>query len=80
MMFSFWQKQKNWILDGLMIVAGSILFGLSVSVFAAPNQIAPGGFTGLSTLLNYLFQTPHWFGNGIDKCTGHSLGNVCDWL
>ena len=58
MMFSFWQKQKNWILDGLMIVAGSILFGLSVSVFAAPNQIAPGGFTGLSTLLNYLFQTP----------------------
>ncbi|MDD5952909.1 MAG: YitT family protein [Oscillospiraceae bacterium] len=58
MMFSFAKKQKPWLLDCLLIPLGSLLFAVSVSVFAAPNEIAPGGFTGLATLLNYLLQTP----------------------
>ena len=35
-----------------IIAAGSGCFGLSVSLFSAPNDIAPGGVTGLATLAN----------------------------
>lgn len=42
-------------LDILFYLLGSVLYALSVNVFTAPNQIAPGGVTGLSTLANYLF-------------------------
>jgi uncharacterized membrane-anchored protein YitT (DUF2179 family) len=41
-------------LDALFYVLGSILYALSVNVFTAPNHIAPGGVTGISTLVNYL--------------------------
>lgn len=55
-------KQKNkWIdllLDVLVITVGSVIYAVSVDVFTAPNHIAPGGITGLSTVLNYLFHTP----------------------
>lgn len=40
----------NW----LYYVAGSALYALSVDVFTAPNQLVPGGVTGLATLLNHL--------------------------
>ena len=46
------------LLDCFFILIGSILYAISIAVFAAPNTIAPGGLTGLSTLLNYLFATP----------------------
>ncbi len=57
-MLSFTGKIKQITLDVLFTLGGSILFALSVSVFAAPNEIAPGGFTGIATLLNFLFATP----------------------
>lgn len=57
-MLFFSKKFKQLSLDILFLIAGSVLFALSVSVFAAPNEIAPGGFTGIATLLNYLFGTP----------------------
>ena len=44
--------------DGGFYVAGSVLYALSVNIFTAPNQIAPGGVTGVATLLNYLFHLP----------------------
>ena len=51
-------KAKNLLLDMLLILVGSAIYGVSVSVFTAPNNIAPGGVTGVATLLNYLFGTP----------------------
>lgn len=42
----------------LFILVGSAIYGVSVNVFTAPNHIAPGGVTGLSTLINYVFGTP----------------------
>lgn len=45
-------------LDGLMFVLGSALFAVSVNVFSAPNNIAPGGLTGIATLVHYLTQAP----------------------
>ncbi len=44
--------------DVIYIAAGSGCFGLSVSLFSAPNDIAPGGVTGLATLAHFLWGTP----------------------
>ena len=48
----------TWLVDLLYFAVGSVLYGMSVNMFTAPNQIAPGGLTGLSTLINYVFGTP----------------------
>lgn len=52
------QKSKELIFDILFDMAAGILFGISVNVFTAPNHIAPGGVTGFSTLMNYIFGFP----------------------
>ena len=44
--------------DALFFLLGSLLYAVSVNVFSAPNNIAPGGFTGIATMLNYLFGLP----------------------
>lgn len=49
---------KRTALDGLFYVMGSVLYALSVNIFTAPNQIAPGGVTGVATLLNFLWGAP----------------------
>ncbi len=49
---------KRTALDGLFYVLGSVLYALSVNIFTAPNQIAPGGVTGVATLLNYVWGAP----------------------
>ena len=51
-------KAKTLALDGLFFVAGALIDAVAVNVFTAPNHIAPGGITGIGTMLNYLFQTP----------------------
>lgn len=51
-------KYYEYFLDVVFCTVGSILYGISVTVFTAPNQIAPGGITGISTVLFYLFKTP----------------------
>ena len=52
------KKLKELMLDFLYIVAGSVVFAISIDSFTAPNNIAAGGLTGIATLLNYLFNTP----------------------
>ena len=47
-------KIKNIILDLLFAVLGSALVALSLSVFTIPNDIAPGGVTGLATALAHI--------------------------
>lgn len=37
---------------------GSLIYSLAVSIFISPNEISPGGLTGISTALNYLFNLP----------------------
>jgi len=50
--------KKNMIADGVFYAAGSVIYSLSVNVFTAPNHIAPGGITGIGTLVNYLCGFP----------------------
>lgn len=49
---------KELALDLLCDVACGLLNGISVAVFTAPNQIAPGGVTGIATIINYLTGLP----------------------
>ena len=49
---------KNKLIDYTVILSGAAIYAFSVSAFTAPNKIAPGGFTGIGTLLNYLFSIP----------------------
>lgn len=48
-------KSKMLILDMVIIIIGSFLYAVSTVVFSAPNNIAPGGVSGIATMLNYLF-------------------------
>ncbi len=55
------EQKKRWraaAADGIFFLVGSVLYAASVNVFTAPNNIAPGGFTGIATMLNYLFELP----------------------
>lgn len=46
------------LMDIIFCVTGSFIYSVSVSMFTAPNKIAPGGVTGISTILFYLIHTP----------------------
>ena len=52
------KKVKSILIDTLLLTAGSFIFAVSVNTFTAPNNIAPGGMTGIATMINYLTQAP----------------------
>ena len=45
---------KQWAVNILLTMAGAMIYSFSLKVFTAPNHIAPGGITGISTIINYL--------------------------
>ena len=51
-------KLKTLAADALFITLGGACFAVSVVMFSAPNRIAPGGATGLATLMQYLWGLP----------------------
>ncbi len=51
-------KIKRLLIDYTIITAGSIIFALGIVMFTAPNNIAPGGASGIGTMLHYLFKIP----------------------
>ena len=46
---------KELLLDLLFTLIGTALVGVPLAVFTVPNDIAPGGVSGLATALAYLF-------------------------
>lgn len=46
------------VVDYAVMLAGAVVYAISVVVFTAPNDIAPGGLTGVATMLNYMFGLP----------------------
>ena len=42
----------------LQILVGSLIGGIAYPLFMTPNRIAPGGITGIATILNHLFGLP----------------------
>lgn len=41
--------------DIFIIFAGCVIYALSIVLFISPNNIAPGGVIGISTMINYAF-------------------------
>lgn len=55
----FGKKQARRLAQDLAFdVAGSILIAVSINSFLTPAQIAPGGVSGLSVIINYLTDLP----------------------
>ncbi len=57
---SFW-KEFDWkqeLKQDALMVAGLLLMMISYNYFFVPNQLAPGGVTGLATILYYLWNLP----------------------
>ncbi len=52
------KKALNLTIDILIMLVGAVLYAVSVNMFTSPNNIALGGLTGVSTILNYLFSLP----------------------
>ena len=51
-------KKINWkglATDFLFILIGSVCYAVAIGMFSDPNDIAPGGLTGIAILLNYMF-------------------------
>lgn len=49
------QKRKAvlwWVVDILLIILGACSYSIGLHCFAAPNDIAPGGVGGISTIIN----------------------------
>lgn len=46
-------KIKNFLYEYFLISIGAIIYGAAVSLFVEPYGIVPGGFTGLSMIINY---------------------------
>lgn len=51
-------KKKEIGLDVLFLVVGAAVYAATVNGLTAPNNIAPGGVTGIATMLNYALGTP----------------------
>lgn len=51
-------KRKNFIMDLLFDIAGSILYSIGIYTFAKMANFAPGGISGLALMGNYLWGLP----------------------
>ena len=48
-------KQKESLLEYIYVIVGAFIVAVGFSVFLLPNQVASGGVSGISTILNGLF-------------------------
>ncbi|MDO4748545.1 MAG: YitT family protein [Eubacteriales bacterium] len=46
------------VCDYVIMFIGAVLYAASVNTFTSPNDIAPGGLTGVGTIFNHLFGLP----------------------
>ena len=51
-------KVKEFLIDTFIFVLGGILYSVAINCFLSKNNILNGGFTGIATILNYLFDLP----------------------
>lgn len=51
-------KTKEFLIDTLIFIVSGALYSIAVNCFLSKNNILNGGFTGIATILNYLFDLP----------------------
>ena len=59
---------KKVLMDYLLITVGTVIYGIGASLFLDPNNLAPGGVTGIAMILNRL--------SGLSTGTGILLFNI----
>ena len=47
----------------IILLSGCLLMGISINMFLNPHNIAPGGLTGVSIIINTLTGIPIWLIN-----------------
>lgn len=52
------KKRKEIINEYILLTIGSILSAFGTGCFLLPNQISSGGFSGIATIIYYLFNVP----------------------
>lgn len=52
------KETRRLLMDAASILIGSALTALGLSVFTVPNQIAPGGISGVATVMAHLIRLP----------------------
>ncbi len=51
-------KVKEFLGDTLVFILGGVLYSVAINCFLSRNNILNGGFTGIATILNYLWGLP----------------------
>lgn len=49
---------KKYIYELIELLLGCIIMAFGISVFLVPNKLSSGGFSGISTIVYYLFEFP----------------------
>ncbi len=49
---------KKWLKEMIYIVIGCMIMAVGTSLFLLPNKLSSGGFSGLATIIYYLFGLP----------------------
>lgn len=52
------EKSKEIIKEYILAILGSIIAAFGTSLFLLPNQLSNGGFSGIATIIYYLFNIP----------------------
>ncbi len=48
------KEVRTFVVDYAIIIAGCIIYAVSMALFSSPNDIAPGGVIGISILINHV--------------------------
>lgn len=51
-------KAKEFFIDTFIFIIGGVLYSVAINCFLSRNNILNGGFTGIATILNYLWDLP----------------------
>ena len=55
-------KNREWLrrlpVDLLIDIVGGLIYAVGLNCFCSPNDIAPGGMSGVAVIVNYLFDFP----------------------
>jgi len=54
-------KFRGILIQVIQIVVGTVIIAAAIALFLLPNQISTGGFSGISTIIYYLFKIPMGF-------------------
>ncbi|MDO5555350.1 MAG: YitT family protein [Clostridia bacterium] len=51
-------KLRYLIIQAVQIIIGTAIVAVATSLFLLPNQLSAGGFSGIATIIYYLFKIP----------------------